>query len=123
MSYYDLAKDLYDMSLQGQMMEAFEKYYAEDCVIVEKANGDVRNGKAAQRKALEQWMAMVKEFHANGYSAVGSDEANRITFVESWVDVTFHEGGRMKMEEVAVQKWNEDGQIVHEAFYYNMPGQ
>jgi ketosteroid isomerase-like protein len=39
--------------------------------------------------------------------------------VESWMDVTMKDGKRSTMEEVAVQKW-EDGQIIHERFYYNI---
>ena len=44
-----------------------------------------------------------------------------VTIVESWMEATFKDGNRMKMEEVAVQKWQGD-QIIHERFYYNMPG-
>lgn len=42
--------------------------------------------------------------------------------IESWFDVTFKGGQRMKMEEVGIQEWKDD-QIVNERFYYNMPGQ
>ncbi len=33
MSYLQLAKDMYAMTGQGQMLEAFEKYYHEDANI------------------------------------------------------------------------------------------
>ena len=33
------------------------------------------------------------------------------------MDVTFKDGNRVQMEQVAVQKWAGD-QIVHERFYY-----
>ncbi len=39
-------------------------------------------------------------------------------FVEVEMDVTFKGGNRVKMEQVAVQQWEND-QIVHERFYYN----
>jgi len=118
MSCLQNAQDLYQMMGQGQMMEAFEKYYADNVVVVE-ANGETREGKEAQRKAIQQWFGMVQEMHGGGVNSVTSNEEAGIACVESWTDVTMG-GHRNKMEEVAVQKW-ENGQIVHERFYYNMP--
>ena len=45
-------------------------------------------------------------------SAVSGDTS----FAEMWFDCTFKDGNRVKMQEVAVRKW-EGGQIVHERFY------
>lgn len=120
MSCYDKAKDLYDMLGKGQSMEAFEKHYAENCQVVEKPTGEVRQGKAAQRAAIQQWFGMVKEYHGSGVNQITANEETKTTMVENWTDITMHEGGRMKMEEVAVQRWNDDGQIEHETFYYQM---
>ena len=64
---------------------------------------------------------MVKEFHGGGCDSICSDEENGVTTAETWMDVTFQDGNNMKMSEVAVQKW-QDGQIIDEKFYYNMPG-
>ena len=119
MSNLENAKTLYTMMGQGQMNEAFEKYYHDDVSVME-ANGEVRNGKSAQREAIKQWEGMVKEAHGGGVGAITASEDGSTTTVESWMDVTFQDGNRMKMEEVAVQKW-QDGQIIHERFYYNMP--
>ena len=121
MSYLEKAQDLQAKLGQGQGMEAFEQYYAENCVIVEKPTGETRNGKEAQRQAIQQWYGMVKEMHGGGVNSITSDEANGVTVAETWMDVTFQDGRRMKMEECAVQRWEGD-QIVHEAFYYSMPG-
>ena len=63
---------------------------------------------------------MVQEVHDGGVGSITADEENGVTMVESWMDVTYKEGGRMKMEEVAVQKWQGD-KIIHERFYHNMP--
>lgn len=120
MNFYNRAKDLYDMMNEGKLNEAFEKHYAENCVICEKPTGEIREGKEAQRQAIEGWNKMVKEFHGNGYTNITSNEAEKTTMVESWTDVTFQDGNRIKMEEVAVQKWNDEGQIEHEQFYYQM---
>ncbi|MFY0599906.1 MAG: nuclear transport factor 2 family protein [Cyclobacteriaceae bacterium] len=122
MSVLSIAMEMQQMCGEGKMMEAFEKYYHEDVVVIEKATGEVRNGKAAQRKAIEGWFGMVKEMHGGGLESISSNEETGIASVEVWVDVTFQDGNRMKMEEVAVQKWK-DGQIIEEKFYYNMPSQ
>jgi hypothetical protein len=60
----------------------------------------------------------VQEFHGLDVKSVASDEANATTTVESAMDVTFKDGNRVNMEQVAVQQWEGD-QIVHERFYYN----
>ena len=118
MSYYDKAKDIYDMMAQGKMLDAFNKYYHKDVVMVE-ASGETRKGKAANLKFQEDFMGMIKDVHGSGIKVITADEKKAITMVESWMDVTMKDGKRSTMEEVAVQKW-EDGQIIHERFYYNM---
>ncbi|WP_235298498.1 SnoaL-like domain-containing protein [Portibacter marinus] len=108
------------MMAQGKVMEAFEKYYAEDCEIIEKPTGEVRKGKDAQRKAIKDWFEMTQEHHGGSIGAITSDEDSKVTMVQSTTDVTMKGQGRMKMEEVAVQHWNDDGQIVKEEFYYQL---
>lgn len=120
MTCKERAQDLYGMMDQGQIMEAFEKHYAENCQVCEKPTGEVREGKAAQRKAIGEWFEMVKEHHGGGTGFITANEEDRVTMVQSWTDVTMQNGQRMKMEEVAVQKWNEEGQIEREEFYFQM---
>lgn len=120
MSYLENAKQLQQMMGQGKMMEAFEKFYHNDVKVTEMATGEVRQGKEAQRKAIKDWQGSVKEIHGGGCDSVCSDEENAVTTAESWVDLTLQDGNRMKMSEVAVQKW-QDGQIIDEKFYYNTP--
>ncbi len=120
MSYLKKAQDFQQMQGQGQTMEAFEKYYAEDCRVIEMPTGEIREGKAAQRTAINEWFAMVKEFHGGGVTSITSNEEDGITCCESWFDITFQDGNRRKMQEVGVQKWRGD-QIIEEKFYYHMP--
>jgi ketosteroid isomerase-like protein len=119
MSYYDKARNIYEMMGQGKMLEAFEKYYHKDVVMIE-ATGDTRKGKEANLKFQKDFLGMIKEVHGSGINAVTSNEKEGTTMVESWMDVTYKDGKRAKMEEVAVQKWQGD-QIIKERFYYNMP--
>lgn len=119
MSCLENANKLYEMIGQGQTMEAFEQFYHQD-VVVQEASGEVRNGKEAQKKAIEQWQGMVKEMHGGGVGCITANEESSTSCVESWTDITMQNGHRMKLEEVAVQHW-QDGQIVKERFYYNVP--
>ena len=119
-SYFDRATDIYKMMGEGKMLDAFDKYYHDD-VVMQEATGEVREGKATNRQFEEQWLASIAEFHGGGPRAITSNEEERVTMVEAWVDVTFKDGNRMLMEDVAVQHWNEEGLIVRERFYYNIP--
>ncbi len=120
MSYYEKIKDLYDMLGQGQLLDAFDKYYHEDCQMQEN-NEAPRVGKATNRKAEQEFLASVKEWHDGGYTSITANEETGVTAVETWMDVTFQDGNRVKMDQVAVQHWQGD-QIIKERFYYNMPG-
>ncbi len=120
MSNLNNVKKMYEMIQQGQMMEAFEKFYHEDVVMVE-VTGETRKGKANNREAQLKWLASAETFHDGGTGSVTSNEETGHTAVESWMDITFKDGNRMKIEEVAIQKWEGD-KIIHERFYYNMPG-
>ena len=120
MSYLQLAKEMYDMAGRGQMLDAFEKFYHDEIVMVE-ATGEVREGKDKNREFEKQWMSTIKEVHGGGVTALTSNEEEGITMSESWTEVTFQDGNRMKLEEAAVQRWQGD-KIIHERFYYNVPG-
>ncbi len=121
MSVLENAQNLQGMMAEGKVMEAFEQYYDDNVQVYEMPTGEHRNGKAEQRKAIEGWFAMVKEHHGGGLKSIAANEETGVTTAETWTDFTPHEGGRMKMEEVAVQQWK-NGKIVEERFYYNMPG-
>jgi ketosteroid isomerase-like protein len=120
MSYLKKAKEFQNMQMQGQTMEAFEKYYADNCKIIEMPSGEIREGKKAQRKAIQDWFGMVEEIHGGGVNSITANEEDGVTCCETWTDVTFKGAGRTKMKEVGIQKWEGD-QIVEERFYYHMP--
>lgn len=117
MSYKEKAVSLYQMVGSGQIMDAFEKFYHED-VVMQEVGQDPRIGKGANREYEKNFVSSVKEIHGGGVDSITSDETNGITSVESWMDVTFQNGQRIKMEQVAVQYW-QDGLIIKEKFYHN----
>lgn len=122
MSVLENAQQLQQMCQQGQMHEAFEKFYHNDVKVVEMATGETRSGKDAQREAIKQWESTVQEFHGSTCDSVCADEASNTSTAETSFDITFQGGPRVTMQEVAVQKW-QDGQIIEEKFYYNAPPQ
>ncbi len=110
-----LDKQLNDDVLSGKIMEAFEKYYADDVVMQENSE-EPRKGKEANRKAEEEFMASVEAF--NGASVKASAVNGDVTFSEWEMDITFKGGHRVKMNQVAVRQWK-NGKIAHERFFYN----
>lgn len=119
MKYLEMVTAMYEMVNGGAMLDAFEKYYHHDVIMVE-ANGITREGKDINREYEKNFLGSIKDFHGAGVTAITSNEERKITMVETWMEVTFQDGNRMKMEQVAVQRWQGD-QIIHERFYYNMP--
>lgn len=116
MTYKEKAQDIYNKLGQGQLLEAFDQYYAEDIVMTEPRG--TRTGKAECRQYEEAFLGMIGEFHGLEVQNIASDEVAATTFVQSTMDVTFKDGNRAKMNQVAVQQWKGD-QIVHEEFYYD----
>lgn len=105
---------LNSMILNGQILEAFDKYYSES-VVMQENNEAPRVGKDINRQHEIDFLNNVAEFHGAEVLnlAVGDDA----TMVEWFMDVTFKEGGRTELRQVAVQTWDKD-KIIKEKFYY-----
>lgn len=116
MTHAEKAKHIYDMLAQGQLMEAFEKYYHLD-VVMQELGEEPRIGKEACRTYEINFLSSIKEFHGMAVMAITADEENAITMVESWMEVTFQNDFKLKMTQVAVQRWK-NGQIIQETFYH-----
>jgi ketosteroid isomerase-like protein len=110
-----LDKALNEAVLSGKALEAFEQYYADDVVMQENSD-EPRVGKDVNRKAEVEFFSSLAEFHEGKLlaSAVNGD----VTFGEWFMDVTFKNGTRVKLAQVAVRRWK-DGKIVHERFFYH----
>jgi hypothetical protein len=106
-------EELNGLVQQGRAMEAFEKFYHPDVVMVEKSDV-VGVGKDANRAREEEFFSKVTEFRGAEVKsvAVGDD----VTSVEWHYDYTHSDWGVMNYDQVAVQRW-QDGLIVHERFY------
>ncbi|GAA4826021.1 nuclear transport factor 2 family protein [Algivirga pacifica] len=116
MTLKEKTEDIYRMLGEGKLLEAFDKYYAENVEMREPTK--TFKGKKECREHEVEFLDMVEEFHDLEVRAITSDEANGIVMHETAMEVTFKGGNRVKMEQAGVQRWK-DGQIVYERFYYN----
>lgn len=117
MSIKKLVEEMYDMLSEGKFTEAFEKYYHEDVVMIE-GDGTRREGKKYNQKVEQEFLDSIVTFHGLGTTAITSNFDTNISMVETWLDVTYKDGERLKIEQVARQTWKGD-KIIEERFYYN----
>lgn len=117
MSNKQNVKDLHQNYVNvGKLLEGFEKYYAEN-VIMQELGEEPRIGKDTNRTHEINFLQSIKEIHGAGILSFAEDTDTNKTMVESWMDLTFANDFRIKMQQVAVQTW-ENGLIVNEIFYH-----
>jgi len=108
-------QELNDKILQGEILEAFEEFYAEDIVMEE--GDDRRVGKDENREYEEQFVNSLEQFHSAEIKARAVDQENNVTFSEWENHMTLEGVGRVEQKQISVRTWNENGQITNEKFY------
>ena len=106
--------DLNDMLLQGQQIEALEKFYDPDVEVQENDRDPVR-GKDKAIEPRKAFLAGIKEISCVKPLKVAVGEGT--TMVEWQVSYESNQGPAQQFTQVAVQEWK-DGQIVKEKFYF-----
>lgn len=104
---------LNQMILEGQALDAFEKYYADDIVMYE-ADQPPRKGKAINRQFEQEFFGAIAEFH--GAELHGSAVQGDHSYSEWTFDFTLKDGTRVTNRQVAAREWR-DGKVVSERFY------
>ncbi len=107
-------EDIKQLVLQGNTMQAFEKYYGEDIVMQENEEPPTV-GKAANRQREEAFFAKIVEFRGAQVKNVAF--AENVIISEWFLDYTHKDWGKRTYHQVSVQQWK-DGNVVHERFYY-----
>lgn len=121
MSLQEKITDVYNHVQNGTAMDAFEKYYAENVVMILEDGTEVE-GKDANRNRENEFFGSVESFNGMGIEAITSNEEDGATAVESWMDVTFKGADEStKIHQVATQQWK-DGKIVRERFFGTQQG-
>mgnify|MGYP003419006730 FL=1 len=106
---------LNQMILEGKILDAFEKFYADD-VVMQDNDYPARVGKAVCRQAEEAFVNGLTEFR--GAKVINTLISDGIAVVEWWFDYTHKDFGTRNYTQVAVQRWK-NGKITEEKFYYN----
>ncbi len=109
-------EDLNSRVMNGDMLGAFDQYYADDVTMQENQLPPIV-GKAANRAREEEWLAAITEFRSAEVKSVGVDPKTDTTLVEWIFDYTHKEWGDVKNHQVSIQRWRGD-KIVHERFVY-----
>jgi len=110
-------EELNQMILNGEILPAFEKFYAEDIVMQDNETSP-REGKSTCRKFEEEFVSNLTEFRGAEVKNVFISEDAGVAAVEWFFDYSHKEWGDRKYTQVAVQRWK-DGKIVSEKFMYN----
>jgi hypothetical protein len=106
--------DLNSLVINGNLMEAFEKYYHDDIEMQENSNPPVK-GKEFHRKREVEFLSNVSEFRSASVSGLAIN--GNTSFVTWNYDYTHKEWGVRKYTQVSVQQWL-DGKIIKEQFFY-----
>jgi hypothetical protein len=110
----ELEAELNRQILAGDILNAFDKFYAED-VIMQENSSEPFAGKALNREREVQFLNSVADFH--GAKLIGSAVNGDRTYSEWEIDATYKGAGRAVLTQVAVRQWK-NGQIAFERFYY-----
>lgn len=108
-----LDAELNELVRSGKALEAFERFYADDVVMIE--NDEIFRGKEVNRRREQEFFGNIVEVHVAGVGATAV--RGDTSFCEQFFDVTLEDGRRIKIEEVSVRTWR-DGKVVRERFYY-----
>lgn len=110
-----LEDQLNQQIISGDVIQAFETFYADDIVMQENSE-EPRVGKQVNRKAEQDFIASVEQFHSA--RLLGSAVNGDLAYSEWEYDLTFKGGQRVKLNQVAARRWK-SGKVAHERFYYN----
>jgi len=109
----ELDAELNQMVLEGNALEAFEKFYADSIVMIDQGF-EPWEGKELNREREKDFFSKITAFRAGELkdAAVNGD----VSFSTWHWDYTHAEWGDVKYDQVAVRYWV-DGKIVKERFY------
>jgi len=112
-SLAELERELNDQILAGGAMEAFDAFYADECMMQEGSE-EPTVGKAANGEREVAFFAGVTELRALALRDVSIGDG--VTMSTWHFDYTHAEWGPQSYDQVAVRHWS-DGKIVRERFF------
>jgi len=110
-----LDQELNQMIQKGDILGAFEKFYADDVEMQENADPPFK-GKAANWQREKAFVESVAQVHK--IELLGSAAGQGVTYSEWMMDITYKNGSRAASHQVSARRWK-NGQVIGERFYYN----
>ncbi len=107
-----LESELNSMTQAGKMLDALEKFYAEDCTFQE-GNQPPRRGRKAQHDHLSAFFKTLKSF--NGATLHAACVGENAATAERTFDMT-GPSGPILWNEVLARRWR-NGRVVSERYY------
>ena len=122
MTTNEVANRLVQLCREGKNIDAINELYGNNIVSIEPEGYPAPRveGKEAVLGKTQQFFSMVEEYHGGEIS--DPVVAGNHFSVGMSMDITMKGQGRNKMEEVAVYEV-QDGKIVNEQFFFNIPSQ
>ena len=111
----ELEYALNQLILAGRFMEGYESFYADD-IVMQELTDEPCLGKDANRQRQNQFFGLVQEVHS--VQLLGGALAGNQAYSEWVYDISFKDGLRYRLSEVAVREWA-DGRVVRERFYWD----
>ena len=100
---------------RGELLEAFEEFYADD-VVMQENGAPPTVGKAANREREQGFVGSIVEIHDNRATSVLVD-GDRVAI--NWrAEYTLGDGNRYRFDQVSLQTWRGD-RIASERFFYD----
>src|SRR5690349_4722499 len=93
---------LNQMILEGNILDAFEKFYHDD-VVMQDNNYPAREGKELNREYETAFVNGVTEFR--GAKVINSIISDDLAVTEWWMDYTHKDYGTRNYTQLAVQRW------------------
>ncbi len=107
--------DLNAIIQKGGIMAAFDEFYADD-IVMQENNDPPCAGKSANRVREQAFVDSIGQVHS--IKLVNSAVSGDVAFSEWLFDLTFRNGQRSQLAQVAVRRWKNE-KVVFERFYYN----
>jgi hypothetical protein len=107
--------ELNALIIDRQILEAMDRFYGDDIVMIEGVLNMTTTGKAANEAREKDFVENLTSWDAKLISSV-VDEKQELAFSEWVLTYNHKQWGDIVSKQVSVQRWR-DGVIVHEAFY------
>ena len=113
MNVQERLDELDRMTVEGNIMEALEKFYHPDLCTQEGNEEPVRGKEAHHRKLIEFYADIANVNKVTLHNSLAGDNVSMSKFT---FDITTLKGGKIIWNEILRREWR-DGLVIHEKYY------